>query len=264
MLVNKEGKQIIATNETVSACLNRLSALLVPDNPALQSFGTWSDISGRNVQELVQARKDAERLICEGYELLAALPIVGEYPDFARLEKKPDPSLEDCLNFLLYYLRMGVRTMPYFFSCWKDGTACRFCRMALSRLDGYDLTETESACWIEQSSTGRTITPSGELLSIGRSKRQQPDQQIWTIDNALVSRVHAQVIRKNGTDKYFIRDCGSVNGSFLNGEKLSPDKPQPLSDRDCFNLADEEFIFHQSRRYKQKTMPLLHDMVLDR
>lgn len=45
-----------------------------------------------------------------------------------------------------------------------------------------------------------------------------------------VSRRHAQIHRENGT--LYIQDLGSSNGTYVNGQKLSPNDPHPLHDGD--------------------------------
>jgi pSer/pThr/pTyr-binding forkhead associated (FHA) protein len=50
-----------------------------------------------------------------------------------------------------------------------------------------------------------------------------------------VSRRHAKITRK-GSD-LFLEDLGSVNGTFLNGKRLTPYLPHPLKDNDEIRLS---------------------------
>ncbi len=60
-------------------------------------------------------------------------------------------------------------------------------------------------------------------------------------DNAYVSRVHANVIQKDG--KYFIVDNNSRNHTFVNGEAITSSTEVELHSGDTFKLANEEFEF---------------------
>ncbi|MBW2027652.1 MAG: FHA domain-containing protein [Deltaproteobacteria bacterium] len=57
----------------------------------------------------------------------------------------------------------------------------------------------------------------GDVTFIGRS----PDNNI-VIDDSAVSRSHVRITRKG--KKYFIRDLNSKNGTFVNGERIEPNK----------------------------------------
>lgn len=66
-----------------------------------------------------------------------------------------------------------------------------------------------------------------------------------TVDGALdwptVSRNHARIGRSKGG--YYLEDCKSTNGTYLNGAKLEPEQPYPLHLGDEVTLADCRFIF---------------------
>ncbi len=66
-------------------------------------------------------------------------------------------------------------------------------------------------------------------------------------DNGLefgVSRQHLRVLRR--IEGIFIEDLGSINGSFINGQKLAPYQPEPLVDGDIISLGklDVEVSFN--------------------
>jgi hypothetical protein len=68
-----------------------------------------------------------------------------------------------------------------------------------------------------------------------------------TNDNGLefgVSRQHLRVLRR--IEGIFIEDLGSINGSFINGQKLAPYQPEPLLDGDIIRLGrlDVEVSFN--------------------
>ncbi|MCD7845236.1 MAG: FHA domain-containing protein, partial [Oscillospiraceae bacterium] len=60
-------------------------------------------------------------------------------------------------------------------------------------------------------------------------------------NNPAISRRHAAIITRQGS--YFLKDMGSSNGVFLQGQRLQRNKETPLSPGSSFILADEEFTF---------------------
>lgn len=54
-----------------------------------------------------------------------------------------------------------------------------------------------------------------------------------------VSRHHARIIWNNGT--YMVEDLGSTNHTFINGDVLAPNQPQPLQNRDQVSFASFSF-----------------------
>jgi hypothetical protein len=64
----------------------------------------------------------------------------------------------------------------------------------------------------------------------------------YTIDSAEVSRVHAEWICEDGQVQ--VRDLGSRNGTYLNGELLVPFKLQPFGADDVLAIVQTEFRLH--------------------
>ncbi|MCR4635052.1 MAG: FHA domain-containing protein [Butyrivibrio sp.] len=60
-------------------------------------------------------------------------------------------------------------------------------------------------------------------------------------DNSSISRQHA-VIESSG-NLVTITDNNSTNGTYVNGQRLSPKKPQTIKNGDVIKLANEEFIY---------------------
>lgn len=90
--------------------------------------------------------------------------------------------------------------------------------------------------------SGRTIPcPLGEVLLIGRA---DPGGGIFpevdlSQDNgymAGVSRRHARIVRRG--DEFFLEDLNSMNGTFLNRNKLSPHTAVPFQDGDEIRLGN--------------------------
>jgi len=90
--------------------------------------------------------------------------------------------------------------------------------------------------------SGRTIPcPLGEIMLIGRA---DPSGGIFpevdlSQDNgymAGVSRRHARIIRRG--DDFFLEDLNSMNGTFLNRNKLPAHTPVPFQDGDEIRLGN--------------------------
>jgi hypothetical protein len=78
-------------------------------------------------------------------------------------------------------------------------------------------------------------TSAGAMFSIGRI-----DGNDLIMPDYAISKKHAILEIKRGD--YFLKDCGSTNGTTLKGERLQ-DKPVQLSDRDVISFGRYEFTF---------------------
>ena len=85
------------------------------------------------------------------------------------------------------------------------------------------------------SSLGRTVLGS-DILTIGRDA----DNRL-VIRDPTVSRYHSQ-IRPDGQG-YAIIDLGSVNGTFVNGQRLTSNMPRLLYSGDTFRIGDITFTY---------------------
>ena len=61
--------------------------------------------------------------------------------------------------------------------------------------------------------------------------------------NDKVSRNHAEIVCQGG--RYLLKDNQSRNGTFLNGRRLDPNRPQELKNGDQIRLYNEQFTFEQ-------------------
>jgi sigma-B regulation protein RsbU (phosphoserine phosphatase) len=86
------------------------------------------------------------------------------------------------------------------------------------------------------------VTLPAENITLGRAS----DCTI-PIKDRFLSRRHAEIINEQGT--WFVRDCGSVNGTLLNGVKLA--EPKPLHPGDRIALGDSEVVFHSDETTSQ-------------
>jgi adenylate cyclase len=89
---------------------------------------------------------------------------------------------------------------------------------------------------IVHGSDGRRDVDLGALTTIGR----HPDNSLQILDR-IVSKEHAQIIRQpNG--KFVYRDLGSLNGSFMGGERISE---RLLRDGDEITLGSTTLRYHE-------------------
>jgi hypothetical protein len=82
---------------------------------------------------------------------------------------------------------------------------------------------------------GEYATSTGNTFSIGRI-----DGNDFIMPDYAISKHHALIEIKGGT--YILKDCGSTNGTLLNGRRLQ-NKPLELHDRDIISFARYEFTF---------------------
>ena len=81
---------------------------------------------------------------------------------------------------------------------------------------------------------GTEFAVQGDFVQIGRD----PGLAV-SLDDEDVSRRHAAIVRHR--DRYFLRDCGSTNGTYLKG--LFHGSERELSPGDRFRIGATEFIF---------------------
>jgi phosphoserine phosphatase RsbU/P len=81
-----------------------------------------------------------------------------------------------------------------------------------------------------------------EMITLGRAS----DCTI-PIKDRFLSRRHAEIVHESGL--WYVRDCGSVNGTLLNGVKIA--EPVPLRPGDRIALGDSEVVFHSDESTSQ-------------
>jgi len=81
---------------------------------------------------------------------------------------------------------------------------------------------------------GSRFALSDELTTAGR----HPESTIF-LDDITVSRRHAEISR--GDEGYEVRDAGSLNGTYVNRERI--DEPQRLLDRDELQVGMFRLVF---------------------
>lgn len=88
---------------------------------------------------------------------------------------------------------------------------------------------------IKGSCPGQIVELSGDRMVMGR----HPSCQI-VLDNAAVSRNHAQILESHGT--YFLEDLRSRNGTVVNGDKIQG--RTELKDGDEIRVCEVVLKFH--------------------
>lgn len=74
---------------------------------------------------------------------------------------------------------------------------------------------------------------------IGRSAKAQV-----RIDDKAISSQHARIVQQSG--RHFLIDLGSMNGTFLNGQRLTSEQPVALSFGDSVQVADTVMAYMQA------------------
>lgn len=89
-------------------------------------------------------------------------------------------------------------------------------------------------------------------MLVGRShpiKGIHPDIDLGPVDiNSSVSRLHAEITERTGG--LYIEDKGSMNGTFVNGQKLKPGSPRLLRPGDKCRFGELTFRF-TGKKFKQ-------------
>ena len=82
---------------------------------------------------------------------------------------------------------------------------------------------------------GERRAVSSDIFSIGKSN----STDYCVVGNTAVSRKHATILKRD--DEFYLIDCKSTNGTFLNETRLQEGEEALLTDGDKITLADEEF-----------------------
>ena len=81
---------------------------------------------------------------------------------------------------------------------------------------------------------GSSFTLDNEVTTAGR----HPDSDIF-LDDITVSRRHVEIVR--GADGFAVRDVGSLNGTYLNRERI--DDTAPLTNGDELQVGKFKLVF---------------------
>src|SRR5262245_15020801 len=90
---------------------------------------------------------------------------------------------------------------------------------------------------IEGENRGARVALANAITRVGRRSENG-----LVLSSKGVSRFHCQVIREEG--RYLIEDLDSLHGTFQNGRRLPPRKPQPLRHGDRLRIVDQVLLFH--------------------
>ncbi|HUH80750.1 MAG TPA: FHA domain-containing protein [Solirubrobacteraceae bacterium] len=81
---------------------------------------------------------------------------------------------------------------------------------------------------------GESFPVDGERMSIGR----RPDSEVF-LDDITVSRDHALLINRG--DDWYLDDCGSLNGTYVNRERIESHR---LQEGDEVQIGKYKLTFH--------------------
>ncbi len=98
--------------------------------------------------------------------------------------------------------------------------------------------EPEKTAYMVRLSNFERVAINRKLFRIGKAAS---GSHYRITDNVAVSAAHAEISEENGY--FYVSDLGSLNGTYVNGEKIGMDKPGRLMPGDVISFADEEFEF---------------------
>lgn len=90
--------------------------------------------------------------------------------------------------------------------------------------------------------TGEKILITCSPFRIGKDRGQC---HYYVSDNSAVSRNHADIIIEN--DRYFIRDNGSTNFTYVNGRRIEQMTKYEITNDTQLRLANEDFTFYETK-----------------
>lgn len=91
----------------------------------------------------------------------------------------------------------------------------------------------------------RLIGSEGTLFPLGdggTSFGRRPTNSYVLSGDSYVSGAHAVIEQENG--RFYLMDMGSTNGTRLNGRRIAPNHPEPLSEGDEILMGQTPFTFH--------------------
>ena len=97
---------------------------------------------------------------------------------------------------------------------------------------------------------GKVIAIDRAVVLVGRGS----DCDAIITDSQKISRRHCCLVQVDNT--YYVRDLGSMNGIWVNGERVS--RENLISSGDRVQIGDVEFLFHPNARIEQKKTCLLY------
>lgn len=97
---------------------------------------------------------------------------------------------------------------------------------------------------LEKLSTNEQIIISKSPFIIGRvSEGIVPD---YCLESKMVSRLHLKIYQRKCSEEtiFELRDEHSLNGTWVNGERIKNDETVQIKDGDELRIVNEKFIFH--------------------
>jgi len=103
-------------------------------------------------------------------------------------------------------------------------------------------------------SVGKLIAIDRAVILVGRGT----DCDVVITESPKISRRHCCLVQVDET--YFVRDLGSLNGVWLNGERVNRETQMQSGDRVA--MGDVEFLFHPNARIEAKktVSPVANDI----
>jgi predicted component of type VI protein secretion system len=97
---------------------------------------------------------------------------------------------------------------------------------------------------LHQLGGGRVIAIDRAVILVGRAA----DCDVVITASQKISRRHCCLVQVDNT--YYLRDLGSMNGVWLNGNRVNREAPMSIGDK--VTIGDVEFQFHPNARIEKK------------
>ncbi|MBT5230255.1 MAG: FHA domain-containing protein [Methylococcales bacterium] len=87
--------------------------------------------------------------------------------------------------------------------------------------------------------------PDNTVFTVGRESSND-----LVIPDLAISKLHSKIRLDSG--QYWVQDCGSTNGTSVNGKPLEPDEEIQIVDNDRGDFGRYEFKFYKPQTFAQK------------
>lgn len=74
----------------------------------------------------------------------------------------------------------------------------------------------------------------------------------YILDSSAVGKIHAELILES--NEYYVMDCNSKNGTYVNNNRITPNIKNKLSNNDVIRFANKEFVFCSGKYQQEGTL----------
>ena len=106
---------------------------------------------------------------------------------------------------------------------------------------------------LEKNSTNEKIIISNSPFIIGRYSKTSYIKPDYCLESKMVSRIHLKIYQREYSGKTIFEVCDeySLNGTWINGQRIRHNEMIRIKDGDELRIVSEEFIFHIIEEIKE-------------